>query len=120
MTTNQAVLVQIAACFAYIMLAYGVSATILSKSNCWQEDLKWSMFLSFVMAMCEFIWLVGWRTATNNGLTVWSAHVVSVVTCFVASIVAVLVYFREKPTSGTVAALILIGVGILTAALTRK
>lgn len=95
----------------YEIFLYGISAYILQRSPSLKNDFLWCLALAIPFALAEVLWLRGWRVAENAGMSVWTADILFLTCAVIGSSIAMVVFFKEVPTTMQMIGLGLVLVG---------
>lgn len=100
----------------YEIMLYSISAYILQRSPSLKQDFWWSLALAVPFALTEVLWLRGWRMALDAGMSVWAADILFLTCAVIGSSVAMVLFFKEIPTTTQMFGLALVLVGGIVAA----
>ena len=99
----------------YEIAMYGVTNYILGRSASLRGDFWWCMALAIPFGIGEVLWLRGWRMGDKWGMTPWAVDVVYLAAAVIGSSIAMIVFFKQVPTTMQVVGLCLVLLGGLIA-----
>jgi drug/metabolite transporter (DMT)-like permease len=99
----------------YEVAMYGITAFILNRSPSLKNDFLWCLALAVPFALAEVLWLRAWRMAGNTNMSPWATDITYLVCAIIGSTIAMILFFKEVPSTTQIVGLILVVIGGLVA-----